>query len=255
MKENRCKRVIEEGKVPVGHMIMEFATRGMGRLLTAADLDFVIIDMEHSGFSTADVANLIAWTHAGDVAPFVRVPQIEYHLIARVMDAGALGVMVPNVESADEARTIVDAVKYAPQGKRGAGIGGPLTGFQSVNVADFIDYSNRNTTVICQIESEQGLANLEGIATTPGVDILWVGHTDLSLSMGIPGQFGEARFVDAMKEVIATTQRHGLRAGIQPGSLQQARLWMELGFDVISYGSDHLVYQRALSEGVKQIRG
>jgi 2-keto-3-deoxy-L-rhamnonate aldolase RhmA len=254
MKENMCRRVMAEGKVAIGHMILEFNTRGMGRMLGVAGLDFVLIDMEHASFSTGEVANLIAWTHAGDVTPIVRVPQIEYHLIARILDAGALGVMVPNVKSGAEAKAIVDAVKYAPLGKRGVALGGALTAFQGVNPADFLDYSNRNTIVICQIESVEGLENLEAIATTPGVDILWVGHFDLTQSMGIPGQFDDPRFLDGLKRVAERAQAHGLKAGIQPSSVEQAQAWMALGYNVISYSSDFAVYLRALSEGVKQLR-
>jgi 2-keto-3-deoxy-L-rhamnonate aldolase RhmA len=235
-------------------MIMEFNTRGMGRMLGVAGLDFVIIDMEHASFSTGEVANLIAWIHTGDVAPFVRVPQIEYHLIARVLDAGALGVMVPNVKTGAEARLIVDAVKYAPLGKRGAGIGGALTSFRTVPPADFIDYSNRNTTIICQIESVEGLENLDAIASTPGVDILWVGHTDLSLSMGIPGQFQDQRFLTGLAQVVEAANKYGLKAGIQPGDTEQARQWMDMGYNVISYSSDYATYLRALTEGTQQIR-
>jgi 2-dehydro-3-deoxyglucarate aldolase/4-hydroxy-2-oxoheptanedioate aldolase len=254
MKENICKRILAEDRVAVGHMIMEFGTRGMGRMLGVADLDFVLIDMEHASFSTADVANLIAWTHASEVAPFVRVPQIEYHLIARILDAGALGVMIPNVKTGAEARAVVDAVKYAPLGNRGAGIGGALTGFRTVSPAEFIDYSNRNTTVICQIESVEGLANLDEIASTPGVDILWVGHTDLSLSIGIPGQFQDPRFLDALAQVAATAKKYGRKAGIQPGNAEQARQWMGMGYNVISYSSDYAVYLKALTDGAKLIR-
>ncbi len=254
MKQNQFKQILAAGNVPVGHMIMEFNTRGMARLLGVAGLDFVVIDMEHASFSTADVANLIAWTHAGEVAPFVRVPQIEYHLIARILDAGALGVMVPNVKNGAEARAIVEAAKYAPLGKRGVALGGTLTGFRGVEPPQFLDESNRNTTIICQIESEEGMGNLEEIAATEGVDVLWVGHFDLTNSMGIPGQFDDQRFLDALAKVVSTTRQHGLGAGIQPGSIEQARGWIEMGFNVISYGADYSLYLGALKEGVEQVR-
>ncbi len=254
MKSNRCNQILAEGGVPVGHMIMEFNTRGMGRLLDVADLDFVIIDTEHAGFSTADVADLIAWTHASKVAPFVRVPQIEYHLIARILDAGALGVMVPNVKTGAEAKAIVDAAKYAPLGQRGVALGGALTGFRGVDPPQFLAESNRNTTIICQIESEEGIENLDEIASTEGVNVLWVGHFDLTNSMGIPGQFEDQRFLDALDKVVATCREHGLAAGIQPRDAEQAQTWMERGFNIISYNSDFGVYLGALKEGVAQVR-
>jgi len=100
MKPNRILQLLAEGKTPIGHMIIEFGTRGIAKIAEAAGLDFVLIDMEHSGLDFGKVADLLAWFKATPVAPIVRVPAIEYHFIARVMDAGALGVMAPNVRTA-----------------------------------------------------------------------------------------------------------------------------------------------------------
>ena len=254
MKPNRYIEVRAQGKIPVGQMLWEFGTRGMAQMLDVVGLDFVFIDTEHAQFTTAQVADLVAWFRGTQIAPFVRVPQIAYHLLARTMDAGALGVMVPNVKSAAEAREIVDAVKYAPLGKRGLGLGGALTGYRGVVPVEFMEYSNRNTTVICQIESVEGVENAEAIATTPGVDVLWVGHFDLSQSMGIPGRFSDPRFLDGLKRVVDVCRTHNLGAGIQPGSIEQAREWMEIGFNVISYSTDMAVYLAAMTQAVGQIR-
>ena len=254
MKPNRMKEIMAQGGIPIGHMIAEFGTRGIAQLLDRASIDFVLIDTEHTGFSTSDVADLIAWLQATDIAPIVRVPQIEYHLIARTMDAGALGVMVPNVKSGEQAGAIVDAVKYAPLGKRGVILGNANTGFRKVAPAEFLPQANANTTIICQIESQEGLDNIEDIASTPGIDVLWVGHTDLSNSLGIVGQLHHPCFLEALQRVVSTARKHNLGVGAQPGSLEQAREWIAMGFNVISYGSDRAVYLAALSAGIKGLR-
>ena len=254
MKTNRFRQVRATGQVPVGQMIWEFGSRGIARMMEICDLDFAIIDTEHAAFTSAELADLIAWFGGTTVAPFVRVPEIAYHLLARTMDAGALGVMVPNVKTAVEARAIVDAVKYAPLGQRGIGLGGALTAYRTVEPAAFLEESNANTTVICQIESVEGLANLEAIAATPGVDVLWVGHFDLSQSMGVPGQFHDPRFLDNLRQVVAVCAAHGLGAGIQPGTIEQGREWLALGFDVLSYGTDMGAYMAATSGAVAAIR-
>ena len=184
----------------------------------------------------------------------MRVPQLLYHFVARTLDAGALGIMVPNVVSAAQARALVDAAKYAPLGKRGVILGESHTHFKSVDPPEFMEYSNQNTTLICQIESREGLENLEEIAATPGVDVLWIGHFDLTQSLGIPGQFHHPLFLDAVKRVVDTARRHGLGAGIQPGSLAQAQEWIELGFDVISYSGDLYVYLDAMTRAVADVR-
>lgn len=254
MKTNRFKSVVEHGNVPIGHMLLEFGSRGMAKMLAQSDIDFTIIDTEHSAFSSSDVADLLSWFQATDIAPFVRIPQIEYHLIARTLDAGALGIMVPNVKTGDEAKAIVDAAKYAPDGDRGVILGNANSDFKSVDPGEFLSYANKNSTIICQIESVQGLENIEAIATTPGVDVLWVGHFDLTQSMGIPGQFDDKAFQDAMRLVVETAAKHNLRSGIQPGSLAQAKEWMDVGFNVISYSADISVYMSAMNESVAAVR-
>ncbi|MCC6340981.1 MAG: aldolase [Bryobacterales bacterium] len=254
MKDNRFQRVIEEGRVPVGHMIMEFGTRGLAMMLKAADVDFVLYDMEHSGFDTCQVADLVAWLKATGIAPFVRVPQPLYHFIARTMDAGALGIMAANVESAAEAKRIVSAVKYAPLGGRGLGLGTAHNDYIAPDTAGYLKHANRNTTVICQIESTAGVENCEAIASTEGVDVLWVGHFDLSSSMGIPAEFHHPRFIDALRRVVAVAKAHGKAAGIQPGDERQAEEWLDMGFNVISWKTDISVYRGALEREIGWLR-
>ena len=175
----------------------------------------------------------MAWLKATDIAPFVRVPQGLYHFMARTMDAGALGVMVGNVETAEQAQAIVDAVKYAPMGKRGVGLGTAHNDYVAPDPATYFEFSNRNSTVICQIESVTGLANLDAIAATPGVDVLWVGHNDLSQSMGINGKFDHPEFQRALAKVIDAANRHGKLAAAQPGSVKQAENWFRAGFHLL----------------------
>ena len=254
MKDNRLKRVLAEGGIPVGHMIWEFATRGMAKVLEAAGADFVVIDMEHTAFDAERVADMIAWLKATDIAPFVRVPQRLYHFLARTMDAGALGVMVANVEDADQARSVVDAVKFAPLGGRGVGLGGAHNDYLNPNPAEYFKRSNENTTVICQIESVKGVDHVEAIAAVPGVDVVWIGHFDLTQSMGIPGQFDDPRFAAALARVVAAANKHGKLAAIQPGSLDQARAWVKHGFHFMSYNVDVAVYRNALRNELDQVR-
>jgi 2-dehydro-3-deoxyglucarate aldolase/4-hydroxy-2-oxoheptanedioate aldolase len=254
MKPNRFRQALAEGRLPVGHMISEFATRGVAKILEASGVDFVFIDMEHTAIDMARVADLIAWFKATPVAPFVRVPQGLYHFIAGTLDAGALGVMVANVESADQAREIVNAAKYAPLGRRGAGLGVAHTDYRNPDPAGYFQEANENTTLICMIESWRGLANVDSVAATEGVDMLWVGQLDLTHSMGIPGQFDDPRFLEALRTVAAAARICGKPAGMQPGSPEQAKQWHELGFNVLSCGNDVSIYSNALAAGVASLK-
>lgn len=254
MKANRFREVLARGDVPVGHMIMEFGTRGIAKILESTGVDFVVYDMEHSGIEIDRIFDLIAWSKAAPFAPFVRVPQAMYHFLARVMDAGALGVMVGNVESAAQAREIVQAVKYAPLGKRGVALAVAHNDYVMPDPAAYFAEANASSVVICQIESPAGVENAEAIAAVEGVDCLWIGHFDLSQSMGIPGQFHHERFLQALRTVVAAAQRHGRRLGIQPGTPEQADEWIALGFNVISWQSDLGVYRNSLAAGIEQLR-
>ena len=254
MKRNRFKDVLAAGGRPVGHMIMEFTTRGIAKMVESADLDFVLLDMEHTAADAETIADVIAWLKATPVAPFVRVPQSLYHFIARTMDAGALGIMVANVESAEQAKSVVNAVKYAPLGNRGVGLGTAHTDYVAPDPVKYFEQSNANTTIICQIESVTGVRNAEAIAAVEGVDVLWVGHFDLTQSMGIPAQFAHPQFRQALQQVVAAAKRHNRALGIQPGNWEMAEEWIKLGFNAISWSSDIAVYRAALAEAIQKLR-
>lgn len=254
MKVNRFQQVVAERRVPLGHMVWEFGTRGIAKILEAADLDFVLLDMEHSAVEMEHIADLLAWFKATTIAPFVRVPQGLYHFLARTMDAGALGVMVANVETGEQARDIVHAVKYAPLGRRGVGLGGAHTDYLAPDPVSYFQEANSNTTVICMIESRMGLNNVESIAATEGVDVLWVGHFDLTQEMGIPAQFDHPDFIDAARRVVAASRNRGKVAGINPSTAEQAQEWLTMGFNAISWSNDISVYRRALSSAITELR-
>ena len=255
MRMNRIRQAAADGRVAVGHMLMECDTPGIAKLCSLADLDFVLIDMEHGPLEIPQVARLIARLKATDIAPVVRIPAFEYHFVARVMDAGAHGIMAPNVRTAEQARTLNEAMRYAPAGGRGLGLGTAHNDFRRPDPISYMEEANSRNVLLCQIESRTALSHLDEIAAVPGVDCLWVGHMDLTQSMGIVGQLTHPAFIAALRRVTAAAKARGLQAGIQPGNLQQARDWMELGFNMISYSTDIGVYGSALADQVEAVRG
>jgi len=254
MKANRFKEVLAAGKVPVGHMIVEFNVRGIAKMLEGAGVDFVVVDMEHGTFDVREVADLVAWFKATPIAPFVRVPELTCSFIARALDTGALGVMVPNVKTASQAKAVVDAAKYRPVGRRGLTFASAVNDYKDVDACVYMDRANETTTVICQIESGEALEELDGIAATPGVDVLWVGQFDLTTSMGIPGAFGDRRFVEALRRVAAAAKRHRKAAAIQSSSVARLEEWSAMGFNVLSYQDDGSAYLEAMTRGVTEVR-
>ena len=254
VKSNRIRQAAREGRVAFGHMVMEFDTPGIAKLCCSADLDFVLIDMEHGPLDIAQVARMLACFKSTDITPVVRIPALEYHFVARVMDAGAHGIMAPNVCTAEQAHLLHNAMRYAPDGDRGLGLGTSHNDFRRPDPSKYIEEANARNILLCQIESETALQNLEEIASVPGVDCLWVGHMDLTQSMGIVGQLRHPTFLAALRKVATVAKTHGQLAGIQPGDPAQATAWMNIGFNVISYSTDIGVYGAALAEQVAEVR-
>jgi 2-dehydro-3-deoxyglucarate aldolase/4-hydroxy-2-oxoheptanedioate aldolase len=255
MAEHRLGRILTQGGYAAGTMIFEFNTPGMARLLDALDLDFVVFDMEHSGFEIADIRALMAWSRAASFTPVVRVPSSDYHFLARIHDVGARGVMVPMVGTRAQAEAVVRACKYPPEGGRGAAFGVAHDDFRTGELAAIMAAANRDNLIIAQIETGQGVDHVAEIAAVPGIDILWIGHFDLSLSLGIPGQFDHPRFVAAVDAVVAAAAAHRRPLGVMVSDAAAGRFWIERGFRIMCYSGDIWLLQRALAEGVAWIRG
>jgi 2-keto-3-deoxy-L-rhamnonate aldolase RhmA len=255
VRENDVKAKLNRGEVAIGTMVFDFFVPGLPRIMAQAGAEFVIYDLEHTGTSFETLRMLVAASRGPSPVPFARVPATEYHFMARALDVGMLGLMIPMVESAEQARAIVNATRYPPLGRRGAGLGMAQDDYEPGSTADKIEALNARTFIIVQIESPAGLENLEAIAATDGIDCLWIGHNDLSIQMGIPGQFTSQRFQDAMTLVAEMADKLGKPCGVAAGSIAMAEEWMARGYRAISYGSDFRLYADGLSAGVKAVRG
>ncbi|MDF2621649.1 MAG: hpch/hpai aldolase [Xanthobacteraceae bacterium] len=234
-----------------GPMVIEFFSPGLPAIVAATGADFILYDMEHSGAGFETMKGQFAGCRGLGVAPLVRVPAGEYHFVARAFDMGAHGVMVPMVETAEEAARIVSYANYPPYGRRGAAFGVAHDDYLPGSPADKMAASRRRNLVICQIETAKGLANADEIAAVEGVDIVWVGHFDLTNSLGIPGQFSHPDYVAGIEKVVAAARRNNKPAGFMALDEQWAADYWALGFDIIAFGLDHLLYQQALASGLK----
>jgi 2-dehydro-3-deoxyglucarate aldolase/4-hydroxy-2-oxoheptanedioate aldolase len=255
VRTNQVKQAIQAGQVSLGTFVFEFSTTGIGRIAAEAGAEFIIYDMEHTGWSIETIRMLIATSRSVDAAPFVRVPATQYHFMARVLDMGAMGIMLPMVESPEQAKLIVDACKYPPVGGRGAAFTISHDDYKGGDVAVKIREANEQTLLIAQIETARGLENVERIAQVNGIDVLWIGQYDLSSSLGIPGQFDHPEFLSAIERVIAATTAHHKVAGFMPLDVQEAQLRIKQGFRCLAYGGDLWLYKKTLADGLRQIRG
>lgn len=241
-------------ELKVGNFIVEFATPGIGHILKAAGCDFAFFDMEHSGFSFETLKSAIRYFEAAGVAVIVRVPALENDMLARACDMGAEGLIAPMISTAAQAQAMVDSVKYFPQGKRGVGLQMAHDNYRAAPVADALASANHKTSVICLIETADGAKNADAIAAIDGVDCLWVGHFDLSVSLGIPGEFGHPKFQAAMDGIIAAAKKHGKSLGRLVANTEQGIAFNKLGFDFICYSGDIWVLRDGLAAATKTIR-
>lgn len=245
---------LSDRKLKVGHFIVEFATPGVGQLLDAAGCDFALIDLEHSGFHFETLKSVLRYLQAGDVPPIVRVPSKEYHHIARALDMGAEGIMLPMVGSAADAEHIVQCMKYPPRGGRGVALGIAHDRYAPGAVLPKLRAANDNTVLFAQIESAQGVANAQAIAAVDGVDCLWVGHFDLSASLGVPGKFEHPKFLAAIDTVAAACKKHRKALGRLVPDAATGIDYHRRGFNFICYSGDVWVYLEGLRTGVTAVR-
>lgn len=248
------RTLLSSDTIPIGHLVFEFATPGIGYLARNAGADFLILDLEHSGFTFETAKLAVVSARAAGLPLVVRVPSHDGKDLARACDIGADGVMVPMVESAEQARAIVAAVKYAPQGHRGVSQLQMHDRYRAGGFAEKASAANEALSVIIQIESGDGADAADAIAAVPGVDCLWIGHMDLSCSLGTPGRFDTAPFRAAVEKVLAAARRHGRRAGRLAPNASEAAALVTAGFDCLALGTDTNIYQTALAQAIGALR-
>lgn len=254
MKQRSLKAMTRTRDAKFGHFIVEFATPGIGHLVRSAGCEFVFFDMEHSGFGFETVKSAIRYFEAADVATMVRVPSQEYHHIARAMDVGAEGLISPMVGTAKQAKKILDCMRYYPQGQRGVALGVAHDNYRTGPVKEKLAGANERNTFLCLIETAEGVDNAEEIASIDGVDCLWVGHFDLSVSLGIPGEFGNPKFTKAIDKIVAAAKKHNKSMGRSVGSVEEGIRLYDQGFDFVCYWGDVWVFQAALTDAIDRLR-
>lgn len=237
-----------------GAAVFEFFTPGIAQIAKAAGAEFVLYDMEHSGAGIETIKAQCAYCRGLEIAPLVRVPATEYDFIANVLDMGAHGVMVPMVDTAEQAVFIAASTHYPPQGRRGAGFGMAHDDYLPGEPSAKMRVAHERTLTIVQIETAAGLANVEAIAATPGIDVLWLGHFDLTNFMGIPGQFRHPDYLAGVQRIAAAARSHGKVAAYLALDDHWADEYWGYGYKMMAYGVDSAVYQRALAGGLHHLR-
>lgn len=236
---NPVREKLETGALALGFSVRMLRTVEVAAMTKAAGYDWLWLDCEHGTLSLDAAAQIATAALDAGIAPIVRVPNGEYSLATRILDNGALGIVMPHVDTADEAHEIVRKLKYPPVGHRSIGGIGPHYGLRTLPVDEATTALNAANLTIVMLETPKAIENVEAIAAVPGVDVLLIGSNDLCAEMGIPGAFATDRLADSYRRMIGACRKHRKHpgmAGIYTESIMQR--YIDMGARFVLGGGD-----------------
>lgn len=219
-----------------------------------AGFDWILIDQEHGPGDSLTLLGQIQAVGAWPCAPIVRIAWNEMPRFKQALDLGAAGIMIPYIETADDAARAVSYLRYPPQGVRGVASSPRATGF-GTNFDDYFAAANRNLLTITQIETARAVQNAKQIAAVDGVDVLFVGPMDLSLSVGMPGRFEDSDYRAILARVASIARDGGKAAGILLPSVQLLEMVYEMGYRFVAAGSDGGLVMQGMKNNLTAMAG
>lgn len=252
---NHTKQQLDEGKIALGMGLRLARSVDIAAIAKTCGYDFLFIDMEHSSLDLDAAAAISMAALPVGISPIVRVPGKEHHHSSRILDSGAQGIVVPHVDSVEEAQRAVAYCKYPPVGHRSAMGVFPQLAYQGMPVGDALPVLNDETLVICMVETQTAIDQVDAIAAVPGLDVVLIGTNDYCAELGIPGQFGHAKVEEAYRAVIAACRKHGKHPGM--GGVYEPKLmekYIGYGMRFILSGGDLSFLMAGARERSKLLR-
>jgi 2-keto-3-deoxy-L-rhamnonate aldolase RhmA len=246
MLKNSVKQALREGQVQLGCQFGQLRSPEIARLLKAAGFSWAFVDMEHGGFDIETVQDICRVSYLVDFCPIVRVADLRYDLIARSLDCGARGILLPRVESPELLAQAVSWTKFPPVGVRGFGLAPPQANYETLPFAEVMSYMNQETLVVLQIETVRALEARNELLSVPGIDAVLIGPMDLSISFGMPGDFDNPKMIAAMEAIRDSCLEHGIAPGTHSRGLPMAKYWRDNGMKLIGCNSEiGMLWERA----------
>lgn len=237
--QNHAKDKLQAGGLSLGVGLRQARTVDIGKAMKTAGYDWLFIDMEHNSMDLDIAVQISVAAQDAGITPIVRVPGFEHYHATRALDGGAQGIIVPHVDDAETARTLVSHCFYPPMGHRSMTGALPQLDFQAHPLGEMAEAVNAATLLVVMVETPTAVENADEIAAVPGIDGILIGTNDLCMEMGIPGQFGHERVEDAYRKVIAACRKHGKHAGMggvyDPATMKK---YVDMGARFILSGSD-----------------
>jgi 2-keto-3-deoxy-L-rhamnonate aldolase RhmA len=238
MQLNTVKQALKAGKLQLGMNFGQLRSPEIPRLLAAAGFHWAFIDTEHGVFDLETVQDVCRVAQLSGLCPVVRIVDLQYGLVARALDSGAQGIIFPRMEDPKLLETALSWTKFPPAGVRGYGLQPSQTAYSGLSFQEIIEYFNANTLTVLQIESRRAVEAREEILSVAGIDAVMIGPADLSISLGVPGDFQHPKMVEAMEAVRDTCERRGIAPGTHTRNVGLARFWKERGMRFLGCGSD-----------------
>ncbi len=251
--KNMVREKLAAGKPVYGTMIQELRSPAVPMLYANVGYDFVFIDMEHGAHSMETVADMIKVCRGVGITPFVRVPDLQYHFIARCLDAGAQGFMVPRIATRQDAEKAVAYSKYPPMGERGCSINKGHNDYKGGDLLKFIKEANEQNFVILQIERKAAMEDLDNILSVPGIDAAILGPNDMAASYGVSEDLDGQFLNDIFQKVVDAGKRHGVYTGMHIGNIAKLVEWKKKGMQIITYNTDLGFLTAGAQAGLKEL--
>ena len=255
MRENPLKQLFNAGQVGLGVGVRYGRSWEIAVMMASAGFDFLCIDSEHSAYGLETVSDLCRAATTAGITPLVRVPEIQYSLLSRPLDVGAMGLVIPHVDTRAQAENIVAYTKYAPLGRRGMVSRIPHTDFTDMDTEIYTQWANSQLINVIMIESAEAVANLDSMLQVEGLDVALVGSSDLSKELGVPGDYEHVKMVECYQHVLDTCRRWRVVSGLAGvADLNLVRHWRDQGFRFLYCASETALLVQGGKEVVAHMR-
>jgi 2-dehydro-3-deoxyglucarate aldolase/4-hydroxy-2-oxoheptanedioate aldolase len=238
-------------------MITIFDNPDIVKMLKVSGFDYFIVDCEHGSMDYSKVAGLFGMARAIGIPGLVRIPEVKREVVLKYMEAGAEGILLPNTETVEQAKALVEYSKYAPMGNRGVSLLRAHSGYENVgNAVEYMKITNEETILMIQIESTTGVENIGDLLDVEGIDAAFIGPSDLSQSMGIMGQLEHTVFVSALEKVISAAKERSKFAGIHImyGKTPLLPKWIDKGMTLNLWTNDVEMLMNSGKQGLEKIK-
>lgn len=250
------RQKIKEGQPIVGVMVQDYTNTALIPVLAEAGYDFIVIDQEHGPSDHLDIQNLVMASKHLELDILVRSAKISYEYIAKILDMGAHGLMIPHVDTWEEGKNVIKWSKYQPVGERSYGMRRFLSKYvEYTTAADYINQINENTTIFIQVESPESAAVVDDLVGIDYIDGVIIGPSDLTMNLGIIGEYTNEKFVKIAEKVLLSCKNHGKAFGIHFGDLEMTKAWKEKGMNILLYSNiSGLIKQRG-EQVIAELKG